>query len=214
MEHDFWHQKWATNKIGFHLTDVNPVLNQFWSHLNPKREESVFVPLCGKSMDLDWLAERHDLVVGVELSKIAIRAYFSERLYTPTVIRLSGQHERYEFDELQLYVGDYFTAPIAPVDLIYDRAALVALPKILRQEYVSILLSRLNQGGRVLLVTLDFPQHEKAGPPFSVLETEVRSLFDGLKVTRLQRDDENKNQPKSNNGLSRFAEEVWLIEAR
>ncbi|WP_063659705.1 thiopurine S-methyltransferase [Aliivibrio fischeri] len=213
MEHEFWQKKWASNVIGFHLLDTNPILTQYWSALEPKRNETVFVPLCGKSMDLDWLAERHNSVTGVELSQIAVRAFFAERLYTPTVTQLSSTLELYEFDEFTIYSGDYFVAPIEAADLIYDRAALVALPKEMREEYVQVLRSRLKEGGRILLVTLDYDQNEMAGPPFSVPENEVKALFSGMKITRLQQDEADAEHPKIKKGLSRFAEEVWLIES-
>lgn len=212
MEHEFWQKKWASNVIGFHLPDTNPVLTEFWKTLNPSREHTVFVPLCGKSMDLDWLAERHTSVTGVELSQIAVRAFFAERLYTPTVTTLSSTLELYEFDEFTIYSGDYFSAPIEAVDLIYDRAALVALPKEMRSDYAQVLRSRLKEGGRMLLVTLDYVQEEMSGPPFSVPEDEVRSLFSGMSITKLQRDEADENHPRIKKGLSRFAEEVWLIE--
>lgn len=213
MDHEFWEKKWASNVIGFHLPDTNPILTQYWSALKPQRSDTVFVPLCGKSMDLDWLAEKHNSVIGVELSKIAVRAFFAERLYTPTVTALTSSLELYEFDEFAIYSGDYFTASIEATDLIYDRAALVALPKEIRAEYVQVLRSRLKESGRILLVTLDYDQDEMAGPPFSVSEEEVRTLFSGMKITRLQRDEADADHPKIKKGLSRFAEEVWLIES-
>ncbi|MCL4150609.1 UNVERIFIED_CONTAM: hypothetical protein GTU68_037711, partial [Idotea baltica] len=154
----------------------------------------------------------HNSVTGVELSKIAVRAFFAERLYTPTVTALTSSLELYEFDEFTIYSGDYFTAPIEATDLIYDRAALVALPKEMREEYVQVLRSRLKEGGRILLVTLDYDQNEMSGPPFSVPEDEVRSLFSGMSITKLQRDEAGTDHPRIKKGLTRFAEEVWLIE--
>lgn len=213
MDQEFWQKKWASNVIGFHLPDTNPVLSEFWKALNPTREQTVFVPLCGKSMDLDWLAERHNSVSGVELSQIAVRAFFAERLYTPTVTTLSSTLERYDFDEFTIFAGDYFTAPIEATDLIYDRATLVALPKDMRSEYVQVLRSRLKEGGRILLVTLDYDQNEMSGPPFSVPEDEVRSLFSGMSITKLQRDEADAEHPRIKKGLTRFAEEVWLIKS-
>ena len=211
---EFWHNKWASNKIGFHLHDVNPLLTQFWSALKPQREERVLVPLCGKSEDLVWLAERHDDVVGVELSQIAIRAFFAEHFYTPLVTKLSHHHELYQFDELSLYTGDFFTAPVDKVDLIYDRAALVALPPSMRVAYAERLKQLIKPGGRILLISLDYPQEELAGPPFSVPEQEICELFDGLKVTLLDCNEESAKGPqRAKKGLSRFAETVWLIES-
>ncbi len=87
---EFWHAKWASNQIGFHLTDVNTLLTDHWHTTQPKREDRVFVPLCGKSEDLVWLAEKHNDVQGVELSPIAVRAFFAEHFYTPTVTQISS----------------------------------------------------------------------------------------------------------------------------
>lgn len=94
-DQEFWHSKWASNQIGFHLEDVNPLLPAYWHHANPKREDKVLVPLCGKSEDLVWLATKHDSVEGVELSQIAVRSFFAEHFYTPTVTPISGMHELY-----------------------------------------------------------------------------------------------------------------------
>ena len=211
---EFWHSKWASNQIGFHLDDVNPLLIEHWHRTEPKREEKIFVPLCGKSEDLVWLATKHNQVHGVELSSIAVRSFFSEHFYTPLVIQLNAHHELYQFDELSIYTGDYFTAPVETYDIVYDRAALVALPEEMRKEYVERLKSLLNPGGRILLVTLDYEQHELAGPPFSVPQEEIEQLFAEFSVERLHQDSANAQHPKrAKKGLSRFAEEVWLIKS-
>jgi len=211
---EFWHNKWAANQIGFHLEDVNPLLIEFWKKTEPSYEKSVFVPLCGKSEDLIWLATKHSDVQGVELSQIAVRAFFSEHLYTPTVTQINGQHELYQFDELNVYTGDYFSAPIQPVDIIYDRASLVALPAEMRVQYIERLKQLLKPGGKILLVTLDYDQSEMAGPPFSVPKLEIDKLFAGYKITLLNQDIADDEHPKiAKKGLSRFSEEVYLIES-
>ncbi|MCW8336483.1 thiopurine S-methyltransferase [Vibrio paucivorans] len=211
-DQEFWHSKWAANQIGFHLEDVNPLLIEFWQATRPTRESNVLVPLCGKSEDLVWLATKHNEVQGVELSNIAVRSFFSEHFYTPTVTTLNGQHELYQFDELSIYTGDFFTAPLQGADIIYDRAALIALPEDMRVEYAERIKGLLKPEGRILLITLDYPQDEMAGPPFSVPKSDIEALFEGYKVTNLNRDDKNAIPPK-NKVLSRFAEEVWLIES-
>ncbi|EGQ8732959.1 thiopurine S-methyltransferase [Vibrio parahaemolyticus] len=214
-DQEFWHSKWASNQIGFHLEDVNPLLPACWHHANPKREDKVLVPLCGKSEDLVWLATKHDSVEGVELSQIAVRSFFAEHFYTPTVTPISGMHELYQFDELSIYTGDFFTAPVSQADIVYDRAALVVLPQDMREEYVARLKQLLNPGGRILLVTLNYPQEEMAGPPFSVPLEEIQQLFAGYKVTCLNVDQADEHHPKiAKKGLSRFSEEVYLIEAQ
>lgn len=128
--------------------------------------------------------------------------------------RLNAQHELYQFDELTLFTGDFFTAPVESVDLVYDRAALVALPEEMRAEYAQRVLQLLKPGGRILLVSMDYVQTELSGPPFSVPEAEIRTLFMGCEVRRVYQDtsiDPHLNK-RTQAGLSRFAEEVWVIK--
>ncbi|MGX9418358.1 thiopurine S-methyltransferase [Vibrio sp. WJH972] len=176
MDHEFWHTKWATNKIGFHLEDIHPLLKRHWASTNASKESSVLVPLCGKSEDLDWLAERHQHVVGVELSDIAVKSYFAQRFYTPTVTQLDSFNCLYQFDELSIYQGDVFKAPLPSVDIVYDRAALIALPLEVRAEYAQRLLSLVNPGGSILLISVEH-NLDKPSPPFSVEANEIRTIF-------------------------------------
>lgn len=212
MDAEFWHSRWAENRIGFHLQDTNPVLSKYWPAVNATRSDSVLVPMCGKSVDLTWLAQKHDTVVGIELSDIAVRAFFAEHFYTPTVTTLGNGQTMYEFDEITIYCGDFFATRIEPVDVVYDRAALIAMPQEMRQLYADQLLSMVKADGRILLVTLDYPQAEMDGPPFSVTKGEIEQLFRGCKITLLGRDEADESHPRRQRGLSRFAEETWLIE--
>ncbi|MFY2508564.1 thiopurine S-methyltransferase [Vibrio pectenicida] len=211
---EFWHSRWAANKIGFHLEDVNSLLVQYWPETKPSSKDKVFVPLCGKTEDLVWLATKHEHIQGVELSEIAVRSFFAEHFYTPTVITVNGQHDLYQFDELSIYTGDIFTAPLEPADIIYDRAALIALPESMRGGYVERVKSLLKAGGRILLITTEYQKEEMAGPPFSVTEQEVNKLFSEYKISKLYREDAEQTHPRViKHGLSRFAEEVYLIES-
>ena len=55
MEPDFWHQKWQSNEIGFHKAEANPLLVEHFSALGLDAGARVFVPLCGKTLDIRWL---------------------------------------------------------------------------------------------------------------------------------------------------------------
>ena len=180
MEPSFWHERWREGKIGFHQDRVTPLLEKHWDTLGLPGDSKVFVPLAGKSLDMDWLAVRGHRVVGVELSELAVRQFFAERGLVPT-ISTSQLGEHYISGAIELICGDAFAldaATLADCSAVYDRAALIALPPVMRKRYADEPYARLPAGCLGLLVTLEYPQREKNGPPFSVDETEVHALFD------------------------------------
>jgi thiopurine S-methyltransferase len=179
MEPSFWLQRWRDGQIGFHQDRVTPLLEKHWYALDLPQASTVFVPLAGKSLDMDWLAAHGQHVIGIELSELAVQQFFAERNLVPTISASQfGQH--YTSGAIELICGDAFaldSAILADCAAVFDRAALIALPPDMRLRYANELYARLPTGCRGLLVTLEYPQHEKAGPPFSVDEAEVRSLF-------------------------------------
>jgi thiopurine S-methyltransferase len=198
MDSDFWHQRWREGRTGFHQAAPTPLLLRHWPALALATGSRVFVPLAGKSLDLLWLAGQGHRVLGVELSPLAVRQFFDEQGLTPQVhaSRLGLHHVA---GEIELICGDVFdldAAALADCAAVYDRAALIALPPDLRRRYVRELYARLPAGCRGLLVTLEYPPHEKQGPPFPVPEAEVRELYGrDWTVTLLERADVLAQQP-------------------
>lgn len=179
MQAEFWQQRWREGRIGFHQERVTPLLEQYWDAVDLPIGSKVFVPLSGKSLDMLWLAARGHRVLGVELSQLAVEQFFGDHKLTPT-IRESGYGMHYTAGEIELVCGDAFALDadaLADCAGVYDRAALIALPPKLRQRYAAELYSQLPHDCRGLLVTLEYPQHEKAEPPFSVDEAEIRALY-------------------------------------
>lgn len=180
MKPDFWHDRWQEGRIGFHQQTVTPWLPTLWPTLTLPAGSRVFVPLAGKSLDLLWLRAQGHRVLGVELSRLAVQQFFAEHGLTPTV-RESRFGTHYAHDGIELICGDAFALDaeaLADCVGVFDRAALIALPPELRQRYAGELYAHLPGGCRGLLVTLEYPQAEKAGPPFSVEEAEVRALYE------------------------------------
>ncbi|MHC9084383.1 thiopurine S-methyltransferase [Luteimonas sp. RIT-PG2_3] len=179
MEQGFWHQRWETGRIGFHQDRPSPLLDKHWPALALPAGSRVFVPLCGKSLDMAWLAEQGHAVLGIELSELAIRQFFDERGLSPaTHASASGVH--FVAGPYELICGDAFALPdtvLAGCAGVYDRAALIALPPPMRATYVDTAWHRLRPGCRGLLITLEYPQAQKDGPPFSVEAPEVRERF-------------------------------------
>ena len=179
MDPDFWHQRWQEGRIGFHQERITPLLEQYWSTLALPQGSRVFVPLAGKSLDMPWLVSQGHRVLGVELSRIAIEQFFEEHSLRPTMHE-SRYGTHFLAGGIELVCGDAFGLDadvLAGCTGVYDRAALIALPRDMREPYVDALLARLPLGCRGLLVTLDYPQHEKSGPPFSVDADEVQALY-------------------------------------
>ena len=176
MEADFWHQVWQQDQLGFQLAEAHPLLRAQLAAL--PASAAVLVPLCGKSPDLHLLAQRYQ-VVGAELSQIACRDFFAEAQLPVSPLDV-GAFTLWQAAQYQLWHGDFFELPATAVSgcqFIYDRAALIALPAQMRQRYVQR-LKQLLPHATLLLISLEYPEHEKQGPPFSVTAAEITQLFD------------------------------------
>jgi len=180
MEADFWRSRWQEGRIGFHQSDVNEFLKTWWSTLKLPAQSTVFVPLCGKSLDMLWLASQGHQVIGVELSEIAAQEFFAEQGVQPDIQR-DANFVSYSANNVTILCGDYFdltAADLEGVMAVFDRAALIALPKDLRQAYASHLRKLLSGGGQVLLVGMEYDETALSGPPFNVAWVEMTDLFD------------------------------------
>lgn len=180
MEPQFWQQRWALNELGFQLEATHPLLCAQLAAM--PASQKVFVPLCGKSPDMHALASRYQ-VIGAELAEIACRDFFAEAGLQPKITQ-QAQHQLWQSGAYQLWQGDFFTLPaeaVAGVELIYDRAALIALPEPMRVQYAAK-LQQLLPTAQMLLISLEYPQGEKQGPPFVVSPEEIRTLFANAKV--------------------------------
>ncbi len=178
MEADFWKQRWAEGKIGFHQGVANEYLVAHDARLSGR----VLVPMCGKAEDLAYLASRGHEVVGVELVEDAVAAFFAEHGLTPTVDEPWNDctHRAYRHGAITLIAGDWFSATpemIGVVNSVYDRAALVAMPPEMRIPYIAQVRKLVQPGTPGLLVTVDYDETKFAGPPFPVGDTEVRAHY-------------------------------------
>ena len=218
MDAKFWQERWATNQIGFHQVEVNPYLQQYWSTLAVAGGSKVFVPLCGKSLDMMWLAGRGHRVMGVEVSEQAVKAFFSEQALTPQVDQ-RGAFKVYQAGLIEVWCGDFFAldaGAVADCKALYDRAALIALPQQMRPQYTEHLDSLLARGCEGLLIAVDYDQAQRAGPPFSVPDEEVRSLLGShwSVVTLQERDILGESRKFMADGVTRLEERVYRLTKR
>lgn len=214
MQAAFWHKKWADNQIGFHQSQVNPYLQAHWPALQLAPGSRVLVPLCGKSLDLLWLAGQGHQVLGVELSAQAIEAFFAGNGLQPEVSH-QGRFEVWRSGEIELWCGDIFdlqAADLAECAGLYDRAALIALPQEMRSSYLQLLGKGLPAGAKGLLVTLEYDQARIDGPPFSVAEREVQEGFADWQIDALEARQIIAESPKySQAGVSSLLERVYHL---
>ena len=177
MEREFWLERWDLGQTRFHQERVHPDLERHGPAWLGDASRRVLVPLCGKSWDLPWLADRGHHTVGSEFSEIAARAVFAEHDREPRVSP-QGEHVVYEHGTLAVWQGDFFALPehLAPFDRVWDRAALVAVRPDQREAYVAK-LAQLAPGGDLLLSALDYDPSAMSGPPFAVPPSEVERLF-------------------------------------
>jgi thiopurine S-methyltransferase len=215
MQHDFWHERWRNNQIGFHQGEANVWLRQFWPVLGLPPGSRVFVPLCGKSIDMLWLRTQGYKVIGVEISRLAVEAFFVENGLSVSVTN-QGAFTVYETEGIRLYCGDYFALAAQHLDracAVFDRASLIALPPEMRVDYARQMRRLLPPGSQALLVAFDYPQAEMQGPPFSVPEEEVRALYSAYcDIERLHVADILAQEPRfRDKGLSRLHEMVYAL---
>lgn len=215
MEKEFWLERWEKEEIGFHQNETNPYLSQYWQDLHPAHGSEVFVPLCGKSLDMLWLRKQGHRVLGVELSPIAVEAFFKENGYTPQHVT-GPRFESCEANDILILCGDFFTlekGDLALVSAVYDRASLVALPPPMRERYARHLVSILPAGTQILLITFDYPQAEMSGPPFAVSVEEVGALYRAHAEVRLlaQLGTLAQNPRFRERGLTRMQENIFLL---
>ncbi len=208
MQPDFWHERWQRNETRFHEGVPNPFLVSHFEKLHLTAGNRVFVPLCGKTVDIHWLLSQDIKVAGAELSPIAIDQLFEDLGFKPTITPV-GNLLHYSAENIDIFVGDIFSLTpdlLGPVHAIYDRAALVALPEPLRDQYTTHLRS-LTSNAPQLLITFEYDQSQMEGPPFSITPKEVREHYSAhYTITPL----ESHEVPDGLKGCA-STENAWLL---
>lgn len=180
MEPQFWLNRWRNGQIGFHQSSVDRSLQHHWPDLNVRSPGGrVFVPLCGKSLDMLWLRDRGHVVVGVELSAAAVEAFCMEN-GIPARRRVREAFDVYQAENFEIFRGDFFrlrSPDLGEISAAYDRAALISWAPELRSAYAEHIATLLKPGTPMLLITLEYPQTQMPGPPFSVTPEDVQRLY-------------------------------------
>lgn len=213
MDAQFWINAWIEGRTGFHQKNYNQELLKYFPSLNPKPNEKVLVPLCGKTKDMLWLADLGLNVVGVELYETAVKEFFTDNgLQLPVQAKEENFHV-FQQDKIRIQVGDFFKFnPGYQFDYIYDRAALVALPQEMRKPYSEVLKKCLKTKGKYLLITYEYDQQKMDGPPFSVDFNEVQKLFaDAFTIKHLETSSLVKDSSRLAS-IEALVQKVYLLE--
>lgn len=215
VDNQHWLDRWSENRIGFHESSVNRHLRQWLPQLAPPPGSRIFMPLCGKALDIRWIAQQGYEVVGVELSQIAVEAFFEENSIAFQRSE-QGRFKLYQSPGIRLLQGDFYDLQAEHLQgssLVYDRAALIALEQEDRPRYCAHMLSILPPGCNMLLITLQYDQAEMSGPPFSVPADEVMQRYqDEFSIELLASADIVDERPRWRQvGLSALQESVFSM---
>lgn len=217
MEPSFWLKKWQDNQIGFHRDHVHPQLEKHFDRLGLEKNQRVFVPLCGKTLDLTWLRSKGLNVDGLEISELAIKSFFEENKI-PFEKTQSG-HSIFHGNGIHIHQQDLFklvSKDLPSIDFVYDRAALVALAPHQRSDYSQFMADLLNPGGLYLLIAFSYPQEQYSGPPFSVPGTMVEELYkDNFVIESIDEKVVSETSPKMKaSGINSVIETTYIMERR
>ena len=210
MDASFWLRKWKKNDIGFHKSEANPILVKYFKELSLVKGSRVFLPLCGKTLDIPWLLSNGYRIAGAELIEIAIEQLFIELGVEPKISG-AGELKHYSAINIDIFVGDIFdlsSKMLGPIDAIYDRAALVALPEEMRNRYTAH-LTEITDKAPQLLVSYEYNQNLMEGPPFSISSEEVNQHYEGsYNLTLIA----SENVPGGLKGKCAAQENIWLLK--
>lgn len=199
MQPEFWLDRWRAAQIGFHQSRVDRHLTAYWPGLKVEPHSRVFVPLCGKSLDLLWLQEQGHEVIGVELSPVALESFCMEH-GIPATRRSIGDFELYEAKGFDLYCGDFLKltpALLGNLSAVYDRASLISWSQDLRASYVDHMTALTVPGTRTLLIAVEYPAAQMSGPPFPVTADAIEKLYaPHHSIKRLARHDVLELEPR------------------
>lgn len=218
MDPNFWLERWQRNEIGFHQDKVQPALALHWPKLGLHKDARVLVPLCGKSLDMVWLAGQGHHVIGAELSEKALQEFLAGQTLKEVSAANAGGFKTFSAGPFELWCGDFFAldAETVKATAAYDRAALVAMPPEMQPRYAKKLAELIPKGGQILLIGLDYNSSEMQGPPFAIPQDQVRRLFEAdFDVTVLDaRDGLTTSEHLKKRGITRLEEATYVLRRR
>jgi len=215
MESQFWIKAWNEGKTAFHQAHYHEKLTEYFPQLNPQKGQRVLVPLCGKTKDLLWLHGQGLSVHGVELHDPAVKAFFAENELSLPDISQDQDFAHYTHKNMVISCGDFFKlSGTEAYDFIYDRAALVALPAVMRKNYAQVIKRSLKRGGKYLLIVYEYDPSQMEGPPFSVDEKEIGELYGDQFTIQLLESKRPSHEGSRLAAIESLQHKVYILEKR
>ncbi len=213
-----WHKHWTRPNPGFHEGQVNRYLEKYLPLFSLPAGATIFMPLCGKALDIYWLSQQGYRVIGVELSAVAVESFFNEA-DLPYSKKTDGKFTRYEAQNITLYQGDYLDIQAAQLEqcaLVYDRASIVAIESFNRASYQQRMMQIIPAATPMLLITLTYDQSQMSGPPFSVPVDEIRQLYQpDYQIDLLESNEQIEERPRwRDQGLTSLNETALKLTPR
>lgn len=215
MSKNTWEDCWSVGKTFFHRSAYHPMLVEHIEKLiNGRSNLVIFIPLCGKSLDIKYLYDLGHTVVGVEGAKSPIEEFFGEHNLEFTKSdcpSVNGSVYKNGDNRIRIYHGDMFDfngKDEVKFSGVWDRGSFGAINKTDRPKYVELLTSMVTEDCQYLLNTYDYNPEQFSGPPHCFTDEEMLGYW-GHKwnITRIHYEDVN-NDSKREKGVEYFNEQV------
>ena len=212
MDSQFWIKAWNEGKTNFHQAVYNEKLIEYFPLLDPRKGQKILVPLCGKSKDLFWLHNLGLHVHGIELHAQAVKDFFAENKLTPVQTTADHDFTHYTHGNITISCGDFFKlTQHETYDLIYDRAALVALPSPMRKNYAGVIKKSIKKDGKGLLIAYEYDPSKMEGPPFSVDENEIHELYEDRFTIKLMESKKPDTEGSRLSAVPSLKQKVYIL---
>lgn len=217
---EYWTKLWNTSTTPWHEQNVNSFLLRHADELIDNREHiRIFVPLCGKTVDMKWLADKGHTVVGLDCSHLALESFFNEHALeftTEPVNRLNGVLYKSTTLSISLYccnVMEFDKANEERFDAVWDHGSLVAVRLADIPRYVEVIRSLMTDDCRYLLETVDYDKKLYDGPPNSFADADViQELFgDHFCCRKLSTEEDEEKHKRIAPQSQHFNLHCWII---
>lgn len=177
-----WKECWNTPNVEFHNPQLNELFVKYHQRMLTRPGMRIFVPLCGKAVEMKWLVDHGHKVVGLEAAPVPCKAFFEENGIPYNVKEMKGIHgEKYESldHNIVIYSCDFFlfTADICgEFDGIWDSGGLNSMDVEDREAYIRRIRTLMGKGCVNLTEFVNFDK-SMVDITWSMTKEELQKVF-------------------------------------